>query len=194
VALSEPAQEQGRFGFGTSAPFPSNLAWQKAYNHPLHLSDKECTEAEHLGGKLHSLLSRSRERALYIGIDRLRATHDRSSDWDRILDSFIALEAILLKGKGGELSYRQAIRGAHLLAGSGPQRRETFDLLRDAYERRSRIIHGDEDPGKPGKPTADEIVEVTRKIVLKFVMELDRFRHKELLDELDLLAVEAPSS
>lgn len=52
----------------------------------------------------------------------------------------IALESLLLK-KGGEISYRLSLRGAHLLATKSEYRREVQKDLADLYNVRSEIVH-----------------------------------------------------
>lgn len=65
----------------------------------------------------------------------------RQSLEDRLIDAWISLEAFLLGGKEGELSYRAAILLAEFLGTSGTDRKEIFDATRISYRWRSTIVH-----------------------------------------------------
>lgn len=52
------------------------------------------------------------------------------------------MEALLLQ-KGDELSHRLAVRLANLIGEDGDRRRQIYDGVRDFYEVRSRLVHGD---------------------------------------------------
>lgn len=176
--------------FGSSGfPFPTNDAWQKALNQPYLLSESEQPEVSSLAKAIEALTRDASEGAAVLAISRLNLTHLRSSDADRIIDAAVALEAILLKGAEGEYSYRQAVRGAHLLGGTPDDRRMTFSLLRRAYDRRSKIVHGARDPMIP---STAEIMTVTRRVVRKFVESLQSLSHDELIEALDHAAIGGP--
>jgi hypothetical protein len=56
----------------------------------------------------------------------------------------IILEALFLTGgEKQELKYRLALRAAHFIGKSVEERRHYFDSLREAYDLRSKIVHGD---------------------------------------------------
>jgi len=93
------------------------------------------------------------KRALRIALDRLNLALRKRGIVDDAIDLGIALEAMLLHGMGrddrGELKFRQAVRGAIFLGGEKAERLKTFNLLRDAYDLRSRAVHtGTLDPEK----------------------------------------------
>jgi hypothetical protein len=175
------------YSMGTrSNPFPSLQAWQRAVNRPYMLHPGEAGQLRELAQRLEDQLERDSEGALAIALGRVNATHFRLTDADRIIDSAIALEAILLRGADGEFSYRQAIRGAHLLGGSAYERQETFKFLRKAYDRRSTIVHGAKDPKTP--PT-DQILSLMRRIIRAFVDATIVMSHEDLIASLDASAV-----
>ncbi|MGE5512267.1 MAG: hypothetical protein ACM31O_13555, partial [Bacteroidota bacterium] len=82
---------------------------------------------------------------LRISLDRLALALRESMLTDRAIDLGIALETMLLHNAGeadrGELRYRAAIRGATFLGGSSEERLRTYNLLRDAYDLRSKAVH-----------------------------------------------------
>lgn len=172
-----------------SNPFPSLLAWQRALGRPYVLQPVEYVRLKELAGEMDRRVAIDSAGALGIAIGRMNATHLRFVDADRIIDSAICLEAILLKGVESELSYRQAIRGAHLLGGSDSERLDTFRFLRKAYDRRSKIVHGATDPGVP---STDQILTIARRVVLAFVEATRQTPHQSLIERLDSDAVRGP--
>ena len=82
---------------------------------------------------------------LSLPLRRLIDGLTRTRDDDRIVDYAIGLEALLLKGdkEQGELSYRFRLRGAMVLAETGEDRHKAFQDLKDFYDARSAIVHGD---------------------------------------------------
>ena len=79
---------------------------------------------------------------LRVPIRRLESSLLRGSLEDRLIDAWISLEALLLEGLDGELSYRAALRLASLVGGNGPDRKDIYDRTRDSYAWRSAIVHG----------------------------------------------------
>ncbi|MBI4336336.1 MAG: hypothetical protein HY683_00705 [Chloroflexi bacterium] len=84
----------------------------------------------------------------YLRLPALRlldgASRDRADD--AIVDYSIGLEALLTAGARDELSYRLALRGAHILTWDGGNRKQRFNELRDFYNVRSSIVHGSKIP------------------------------------------------
>jgi UDP-2,3-diacylglucosamine pyrophosphatase LpxH len=71
-----------------------------------------------------------------LAAERLRRNEDR------LINLFIALEA-LYSDRSGELSYKLSNRMASLLARTDQERGDIFEHVRDLYDKRSKIIHGD---------------------------------------------------
>jgi len=82
---------------------------------------------------------------LRISADRLNQALRRPDVVDNAIDLGIALEVMLLHSIDtnfrGELKYRSSIRGAMFLGGDEPNRLNTFKLLRDVYDLRSKAVH-----------------------------------------------------
>ena len=74
-------------------------------------------------------------RRLVDGLGRTRPD-------DKIVDYAIGLEALLLHGTQGELSYRFALRGATVLKEVGEDKKQAHQDLKDFYNARSKIVHG----------------------------------------------------
>ena len=92
-----------------------------------------------------------------IGVDRFKQALRRTNDIDKAIDLGIAIEVILLHSfdptDRGELKYRSSLRGAMFLGGDKPDRVKTFNLLKDAYDLRSKAVHAGTLATKKKKPT-----------------------------------------
>jgi hypothetical protein len=89
-----------------------------------------------------------RHGPLNNAIRRYEYAGERRRPEDRIIDLMIAAESLFLHDLGGaqergELRYRLALRTAFLIGSSSESRRQTFDLMRCAYDVRSTVVHGD---------------------------------------------------
>jgi hypothetical protein len=85
-------------------------------------------------------------KGLDVAIKRLRASYERyfPDDPERLLDIAFAFEAIFLNdGDNKELSYRLALRAARLLGKTLKERHEIFDSVKNLYNFRSKIAHGE---------------------------------------------------
>jgi hypothetical protein len=81
-------------------------------------------------------------RRLSLVLGRFDSAYERLGPEDRLIDLWIAFEALFLSDTRGELSYRAALRIAQLVGEDGTSRRAAFDLARESYDRRSDIVHG----------------------------------------------------
>ena len=118
----------------------------------------------------------------------LRATLE-----DRLIDAWISLEALLLGGKEGELSYRAAVRLAEFLGTSGVDRKVIYDATRVSYRWRSTIVHGLSSKNVAKRRPLQEAVQFTtdslRSALLRILDLSGRFNPNKL--ESDLLGRDA---
>jgi Apea-like HEPN len=78
---------------------------------------------------------------------RFDMASDRERMEDRIVDLMIAAESLFLHDAGparerGEMRYRLAVRAAGYVQSANYNRRQVYDLLREAYDVRSTVVHG----------------------------------------------------
>ncbi len=108
-----------------------------------------------------------------LAVDRLALSMRRRSLVDMAIDLGIALEAIILHDLGdqGELKYRIAIRGAAYLGGDPAHRRANFDLLRKAYDFRSKAVHngslGSQSIQASASETIGQATDLARQLAIK---------------------------
>ncbi len=103
-----------------------------------------CPDEVHDFLKHYRLLKAVHHPALEMACQRLAIAGVRSDPRDKIIDSAIGMEAILLGGKDqGELRYRFSMNYASLFE-KPEERMEKFREARDIYDIRSKLVHGSE--------------------------------------------------
>ena len=134
-------------------------------------------ELSDLMGKLPGLPSRSRRR-LDIALRRLRNPSEKLDQEDRVIDLCIVLEALFMEE--GEWNGQRKIvarRGSWYFADSVQERQRIRDALKEFYELRSRIVHGN--PVTPQTP--DE--ERHRSMLISKVLDVARTGLKTMIAE-----------
>jgi hypothetical protein len=86
--------------------------------------------------------------SIRVATRRLAAAWERGNDEDAILDLCIGLEALLGSGFG-ETVHRLCLRAAAMLSGVGwGPSDQVYDIIKDIYSYRSRVVHGVPGPHK----------------------------------------------
>jgi len=120
----------------------------------------------------------------------------RVSYEDRLIDAWVSLEALLLGGQEGELSYRAAVRLAEFLGTSGDNRKAIYDATRISYRWRSTIVHALSSKKLARRYPLRESVQLTtehlRLALLKALELPERFDPNKL--ESELLSRDAEAS
>jgi len=80
---------------------------------------------------------------LDVAIRRFNFSYERKLPEDKLIDHITAFEALYLKGAGEELGYRLALRCAYFLGKDEGERKKIFEILKGAYNARSKIVHGE---------------------------------------------------
>ena len=100
---------------------------------------------------------------LALALRRLRLSSERASPEDRLIDTWVGLEALFVPDETSELSFRATLRIARFVGRDADDRRKLFDGLRRAYKWRSRLLHGVGDTRAKAKNlgTLPEAVEIS---------------------------------
>ena len=107
---------------------------------------------------------------------------------DSFLDLMIALENLFLKKTHQELSYKLSIRMAYILGVDKKDRINIFNFMRDAYNLRSKILHGEKSDKLNNKKFL-ELRKLTRKSIIYFLKNKEHWNSAKL-DNLILEAKE----
>lgn len=110
---------------------------------------------------------------------------------ERLVDQIIALESLYL-GDSQELSYKLALRGSYFLGDSVETRNVIFQDIRNAYNYRNRIVHGNTPPSRERlRQVVPKTEEYLRQSLKKYLTLLGqgntvRQMQRELLDNVIL--------
>lgn len=120
-------------------------------------------------------------------LDRFNFGYERRRSDDRLVDFWIALEALFLKkDEQMELSFRAGLRIARFVGESAGDRRAIFESMRKSYGARSKVVHGNPVPGDIIDIT-NRTEETLRSALRKAVLSRDA----PCVADLDAEAVEA---
>jgi hypothetical protein len=129
---------------GTTHIVPSSAFDMQSSFRPLTITRADIETVKELYTALGSINKRARTQPqpLAIAVRRFTEALARNRIDDCLVDLMIAAEA-LFKIENHELRFKLALRCAYY-ADVPPKRNERFELLKKAYESRSRIVHGRE--------------------------------------------------
>lgn len=139
--------------FGTQFPVGQQAGggWSskpRAYGPEYRLNRDESP----LAGQIVTALPLAKQnRILSRALDRFGFAYERNRAEDRLVDFWIALEALFLKPEEQtELSFRAALRIARFVGESPDDRLATFQGMKESYAARSRVVHGNPLPSAIG--------------------------------------------
>jgi hypothetical protein len=103
-----------------------------------------------------------------LALRRFDAAYGRGSDEDKLIDHWVALEALFLHDRHDELSYLGPLRIARYLEQQLDARRSVFELLRESYRTRSTVVHGSttKNVGQTASGTEDILRRALRKMLV----------------------------
>ncbi len=94
--------------------------------------------------------------AFDLALRRFSSAFDRLSDEDRLIDHWVAFEALFAPEDNRELRFRASLRIARFIGRDPAERADLFRWLKRSYDWRSRIVHGGGQPsGKEAKQLGD---------------------------------------
>ena len=141
-------------------------------------------------------------RSLELALDLYAREDFGSMD---VLNALTALEALLLHGSKTELTYRLSLRVAHLLGSDAASRKTLFNDIKEFYDLRSTIVHGNELKAKHEAKfeQMEELREIFRRTLLAMMAliadgiskpELESLLDEIVLDEGKRRAVQEKAS
>jgi hypothetical protein len=97
------------------------------------------------------------ERVLSLALRRLNDSYHRARPEDRLIDYWIALEALFLRVRESELKFRASLLAARYIGVDQNERLDLRDEVGDSYNLRSSVVHG------ARLPPDDEVRQVTER-------------------------------
>ena len=152
---------------------------------PKPFGDGDLVEAAALARRIPLGAVGEPRRREEIALHRFSTALGRERPVDALLDSVVALEALLLVDTSGELSYRFALRGACWLARDIETRTRLYNELHALYALRSKVVHGSKFPDRSQiMESAERAIGLARQMLLKGL--LDGWPSSSYLDQLAL--------
>jgi len=120
-----------------------------------------------------------------LPLKRFAESHVRNAVDDRLVDYWIGLESMFLSrgGNQGELKFRAALRIAEFLGKDGADRTRLYELVKQSYDHRSRVVHGVHNASE--SETLSHIEVETRTILRKALLKLATMTEPFSPDKLD---------
>jgi hypothetical protein len=87
-------------------------------------------------------LPESERHRFEVAHRRFQSIYYRQSDEDRLIDAWIAFEALFLADLDGELKFRAQMRVAQYAGADKADKESIREALRRSYDMRSKIVHG----------------------------------------------------
>ncbi len=112
------------------------------------LTPEQTAELPHIYARLASTPEHG---SFALALRRLETSAERLSREDRVIDCWIAFEALFAPDSKTELRFRASLRIARYLGSDAQERHAIAAGLRKAYDWRSHVVHGG------GEPTAKEL-------------------------------------
>ena len=99
-------------------------------------------DVQPLSDLLGSLVDVAQHKRLPLALRRFNMAYERTRPDDKLIDYWVALEALFLPDISQELSFRASLRIAYYVAGTPDEREEVFRKMRLSYDTRSGVVHG----------------------------------------------------
>jgi hypothetical protein len=152
-------------------------------NKPIYrLDESDVPLVNEIMRNIHACLKSTKYRSLDETLRKFNSSYYGNLE-DRLIDQMIAFESLYISDDK-ELSYKLSLRTAFFLS---RKRRETFTIMKKAYDLRGHIVHGQEqvDESKLEK-TIPKTEEYLRQSIQKFLRLSSKGKSlKEIRDKLD---------
>jgi hypothetical protein len=122
---------------------------------------------------------------LNVAIRRFEYAYERTKLEDRLVDYMVAFEALFFKRhEVGEFRHKLSVRVARLLGSTYVERERIADRIRDFYDKRSAVVHGEE--VKLDDAFVHEVEDNLRESIKLFVRHVQFQVHEQIINRLDL--------
>lgn len=131
---------------------------------------------------------KGKENPLIVALIVYQLTMEKSESIRNFLDFITILEA-LFTSSDGEISYKLSLRTSVFLQTDPEKRRILFDIMRDAYNKRSALVHGDDITLKTYSSYStykNQLEPLARESLIKYIDLMSNGKSKEdILKEID---------
>lgn len=116
-------------------------------------------------------------KKIELAFKRWSETSERLLDEDKLIDYWVALESLFTSDSNQEVKFRASLRIAAFLGETPENRKDIYNDMRNSYDRRSAIVHGEFRKPKKVKElnkkyTLHEITEKTHSYLRASILRL----------------------
>ena len=116
----------------------SRASWHAMMAEGVVLKENEIDQLR----SLYTHLRENHDQRITLAVRRWGSAIERPHFEDRLIDYWIALEALFSPSDNQEIKYRAALRIATLLGDTPDERVQLYDAVRHSYDWRSTLVHG----------------------------------------------------
>jgi len=169
---------------------PRTPAYQRwsPFEGPFILRASETSRAIQFARRVVPILLNESPNEIKIAVRRLRDASTREVSSDLVIDGEIAMEAVLLREREAQKSFRLATRAAVLVENESEKRKELYDFTSRLAIGRGGVLHGRDEIATG--VTAGEALSLARRVVRRVVDETDSQTVEGLITSLDSQVVE----
>jgi len=116
-----------------------------------------------------------------LAINRVNSAAERERTEDQLIDLMIALEALYGDGPPEAIGYKIRLRAATFLCNTPEDRWEMFTFLKEAYDKRSKVVHGDKHSAQKAVSTdlVDRLLECVQHTIRRRLADPRKFEAKD---------------
>jgi hypothetical protein len=144
----------------------------------------DARDATQLSDLFDRYMVRAPDSAFNIAMRRFNLGYLRQSDEDRLIDYWVALEALFASDSTQELRYRASLRIARFVSASPEERSELFQGLKVSYDLRSNVVHGGDPRAKLRRQLPEAILRTEETLRRALRLWVDPTRSHRL-DDID---------
>jgi hypothetical protein len=162
----------------------SRLEYKRFSGPQYLLSGKEVNEFRDFWSRFEKI-DLEHYSSLNIAVERFNYAYERNRLEDKLIDYMIAFEALFSKkGETGEFRHKLSTRVSRLLKQNYEERKEIAKIMKEIYDKRSTIIHGERD--NLTLEFINLVEDLLRASIKSFLEKLKIFGHDEVISRLDL--------
>lgn len=132
----------------------------------VQINEANCLE---LASLFHKLGTGINSQAVALPVRRWGLAFNRIGHEDRLIDYWIALEALFAPDSQQEIRFRASLRIAGFVGTDSDERRSIYKKMRDSYDLRSKLVHGNLVGVEELKTASDETRGYLRRALLKVI-------------------------
>jgi hypothetical protein len=147
---------------------PVNLALGQMDDITFYLSECEVNTVHHILQLLKQIIEKKKD----LPIRRFNSSYEKPNKADKFLDLMITYETLFSGKRTDSVTHKLAWRFSRLLGNDSEQCSALYDDMKKLYERRSTLVHGDNDD--VDSTSVQQLQDYMRRSIKEYLKEMDR--------------------